>query len=287
LSAGNIEYFCKRIGNHRAKITKINQLVFLYFYFRKIRPMEPKILLQLIRDDISHLQGIASEFSKELQLTPEEVELAIVRTNGLLRQLELLHKLLVKADKSLLQKETNVETFKNPCAEKDQNVLFVETSGKKPGENLIEIPKPVSEIELSSLVCQESVATPTIIIPEIRDNKEELSAGLPDQEFKNQSEESCESMQMVNDLLVKGKSESGYPVIPIKSIWDGIGINDRILFVRELFENDNSKFETAVTALNQLSTIQEAVNYLKMNFKWRKTEASQHFLILVKRRFTI
>jgi len=260
---------------------------FCIFTFEKIRAMEPKILLQLIRDDISHLQGIASEFSNELQLTPEEVELAIVRTNGLLRQLELLHKLLVKADKSLLQMETKFETIKNSYAERDQNILFVETSDKNPGENLVETPEPVAEIELSSLVCQESIDTLKVIIPEINDNKEKVSTGLPDQEFKNQSEESRESIQMVNDLLVKGKSESGYPIIPIKSIWDGIGINDRILFVRELFENDSSMFETAVTALNQLSTIQEAVNYLKMNFKWRKTEASQHFLILVKRRFTI
>ena len=287
MSSDNIENFCERMGNHRAKITKINELVFCIFTFEKIRPMEPKILLQLIRDDISHLQGIASEFSNELQLTPEEVELAIVRTNGLLRQLELLHKLLVKADKSLLQMETKFETIKNSYAERGQNILFVETSDKNPGENLVETPEPVAEIELSSLVCQESVDTLKVIIPEIKDNKEEVSTGLPDQEFKNQSEESRESIQMVNDLLVKGKSESGYQIIPIKSIWDGIGINDRILFVRELFENDSSMFETAVTALNQLSTIQEAVNYLKMNFKWRKTEASQHFLILVKRRFTI
>ena len=248
--------------------------------------MEPKILLKLIGDDISHLQGIASEFSKDSQLTPEEVELAIVRTNGLLRQLELLHKLLVKAGNSILQKETKVETIKNSCAERDQNVLFVETTDNNPSENPVEIPEPVAEVALSSPISQQSESTQKVIIPEITDNKEGVSADLPHQEFKNLGEESRESNQMVNDLLIQGKSESGYPVVPIKSIWDGIGINDRILFVRELFGNDSSKFETAVTALNQLATIQEAVNYLKMNFKWRKTEASQNFLILVKRRFT-
>jgi hypothetical protein len=41
-----------------------------------------------------------------------------------------------------------------------------------------------------------------------------------------------------------------------------------------------------ITTLNQLNTIQEAVSYLKLNFIWRKTEASQKFLALVKRRFT-
>ena len=95
-----------------------------------------------------------------------------------------------------------------------------------------------------------------------------------------------ESAQMVNELLSQEKSDSGYQIIPIRSIWDGIGINDRVLFVRELFENNSSKFELAVTELNQLATLQEAVNYLKKNFKWHKTDASKKFLVLVKRRFT-
>jgi hypothetical protein len=95
-----------------------------------------------------------------------------------------------------------------------------------------------------------------------------------------------ESNKMVNEILSQEKSESGYQIIPIHNIWDGIGINDRILFIRELFGNNSSKFEAAVTTLNQLNTIQEAVSYLKLNFIWRKTEASQKFLALVKRRFT-
>ena len=95
-----------------------------------------------------------------------------------------------------------------------------------------------------------------------------------------------ESSQIANDLFTQEKNESGYQSVPIRSLWDGIGINDRFLFIRELFENDSSKFEQTVNSMNQLTTIQEAVNYLKMNFKWLKSEASQKFLILVKRRFT-
>ena len=95
-----------------------------------------------------------------------------------------------------------------------------------------------------------------------------------------------ESQQLVNEILVQETSESGYPLIRLQSIRNGIGINDRHQFIRDLFEQDSAKFEATVAALDKLSTIQEAVNYLKLNFKWVKSDASHKFLILVKRRFT-
>ena len=252
--------------------------------------MEPKILLKLIRDDISHLQGIVDDFSLESALTSDEVELAIVRTNGLLRQLELLQKLRANSDTPGINRvpgrETkHVSSDKFPT-EKALKVIVADIKDDLKNEVQAVIPERIVEVDPVLPVNKTSENTEKVIIPEIRDLGEGVAANTPDQEFKNQSEESSESQQMVNDLLIQGKSESGYQIIPIKSIWDGIGINDRILFVRELFDNDSSKFESAVTVLDQAANIQQAVNYLKINYKWRKTEASKNFLILVKRRFT-
>jgi hypothetical protein len=206
--------------------------------------METKILLRLIMDDISHLQGIISEFTMESLPPSDEVELALVRANTLLRQLELLHKLTEKNEKTVI------------------------TADQKP-PNLL-----------------ETITVKNTTVQDITVQPREVSADNTFGVGETQGETLRESHQMVNDILSQEKSESGYQIIPINRIRDGIGINDRFLFVRELFENNSSKFETAVEAIDQLSTIQDAVNYLKMNFKWHKTEASQKFLVLVKRRFT-
>jgi hypothetical protein len=142
----------------------------------------------------------------------------------------------------------------------------------------------------------------TIIQQEVQDRESlhEVVTGIPldnsdhtgdivAEEFKEEkktlNETLGESHQMVNDILAPEKEEIGFQIIQLNSIWDGIGINDRFLFIRELFANSSAKFENTINALDKLSTIQEAVNYLKMNFKWNKTEASHKFLILVKRRF--
>ena len=125
----------------------------------------------------------------------------------------------------------------------------------------------------------------SVVIPDIEDHKEEILAEEFKEVKKTLNETLGESHQMVNDILVHEKEETGFQIIQLNSIWDGIGINDRFLFIRELFANSSAKFENTVNALDKLSTIVDAVNYLKMNFKWNKTEASQKFLVLVKRRF--
>lgn len=72
---------------------------------------------------------------------------------------------------------------------------------------------------------------------------------------------------------------------PIRSLKDGLTLNDRYLFQRELFNNDKIKLDEAIARLDRLASIQEAVGYLKANYRWTKNEASEKFVLLVKRRF--
>jgi hypothetical protein len=79
---------------------------------------------------------------------------------------------------------------------------------------------------------------------------------------------------------------SQFKSVPLKSLKEGLSLNDRYLFQRELFNNDKSKLDETVATLDHFSNIREAVDYLKSNFKWTKSEASEKFVQLVKRRFS-
>jgi len=174
----------------------------------------------------------------------------------------------------------------------EEEVIDILPAGVEPEESISETNhEPIGiEIEVpDDLIISETETSDTIeieTVPENRDQKEEILAEDFKEVKKTLNETLGESHQMVNDILSSEKDETGYKIIPINSIWDGIGINDRFLFIRELFANSSAKFENTVAALDRLATIQDAVSYLKMNFKWNKTEASQKFLVLVKRRFT-
>jgi len=158
------------------------------------------------------------------------------------------------------------------------------------------VEEPIDNLEEVTIdkvdAAEESVVTIEVeAIQDIPEQSEEILAEEFKEVKKTLNETLGESNQgdshlMVNDILSPEKDETEYKIIPINSIWDGIGINDRFLFIRELFANSSAKLENTVTALDKLATIQDAVTYLKMNFKWNKTEASQKFLVLVKRRFT-
>lgn len=80
-----------------------------------------------------------------------------------------------------------------------------------------------------------------------------------------------------NQYKVKGK--------PVTSIKKAIGLNDRFMYTRELFNNDASKFESTVEELDKATSIIEAVEFLEQNFRWKKDETSLKFMELVKQRF--
>jgi hypothetical protein len=72
---------------------------------------------------------------------------------------------------------------------------------------------------------------------------------------------------------------------PVSSIQSAIGINDRFQYIRELFEGSADNFVKAVSDLDSMNDIKEAVDYMQKNFKWKKNESSLKFVNLIKRRF--
>lgn len=73
---------------------------------------------------------------------------------------------------------------------------------------------------------------------------------------------------------------------PISSLRASIGLNDRFLFIREIFDNNAERYNMIIDHLDKLHTIQQAVEYLKSNLTLEKNDTSMKFVDLLKRRFT-
>jgi len=90
----------------------------------------------------------------------------------------------------------------------------------------------------------------------------------------------------LNEKLALNKTlDTKIKARPVHSLKSAIGINDKFLYMRELFANDNKTFEHTLNHLDQAENLVQAIEYLEGNFKWQKTETSLKFLDLVKRRF--
>ncbi len=79
---------------------------------------------------------------------------------------------------------------------------------------------------------------------------------------------------------------------PISDLTKAMGINERMLTVNELFDGDNSAFKQSLSALNEMSSYNEAKSYISNQliekYNWvnpKKRKKAKVFIKLVKRRF--
>ncbi len=74
---------------------------------------------------------------------------------------------------------------------------------------------------------------------------------------------------------------------PIQDLVKAIGVNDKFLFIRELFDGDKESYHEAIQILNEIPNYQEAETYIKerFNWDWEKPEVKK-FLDLIQRKFS-
>ena len=73
---------------------------------------------------------------------------------------------------------------------------------------------------------------------------------------------------------------------PITNLASAIGINERFLYIRELFGNDAKKYEKAIEIMNNSASFNDAYNYMIREYTWdMDSEMVQGLLELVRRKF--
>jgi len=96
----------------------------------------------------------------------------------------------------------------------------------------------------------------------------------------------------LNEKLKEHKEELSESLqnSPIKDLKKAIGINDRFLFINELFQGDETSFERSIKTINGFSIYAEAEFWIRRELKtklgWNlQSDAVKQFDSLVKRRF--
>jgi hypothetical protein len=108
----------------------------------------------------------------------------------------------------------------------------------------------------------------------------------PESPQKKTVEDKYYQVPTLNDTIGEKAPEPKITFGKISSLRAAIGLNDRFLFIREIFDNNTEKFNAVIEHLDKLEQISEAVEYLKANLSMQKNEASMKFVDLLKRRFT-
>jgi hypothetical protein len=140
----------------------------------------------------------------------------------------------------------------------------------------------ISEMN-SGWLFDTSTEIPTLALQSKKNEFEEI----------NQLMKSIHSMPVLNEKLRANKIEVGALLNnePIKELKKGIGINDRFLFVQELFRGDETMYERSIKTIDGFAIYPEAQFWiqreLKLKIGWNEDSATvKHFDQLVKRRFS-
>lgn len=97
----------------------------------------------------------------------------------------------------------------------------------------------------------------------------------------------------LNERLKQSKIDLGDTLTeaPIRDLRKAIGVNDRFLFINELFRGDEAAYERSIKTINSFSIFAEAEYWIQRELKVKNgwdndNEMVNQFYVLVKRRFS-
>jgi hypothetical protein len=112
-------------------------------------------------------------------------------------------------------------------------------------------------------------------------------------EQKNINDSAAQRPESLNDKLKQSKIELSEMLTeaPVRDLKKAIGINDRFLFINELFRGDEAMYERSIKTINNFAIFPEAQYWiqreLKVKIGWNDSDpVVKQFDQLVKRRFS-
>ena len=150
-------------------------------------------------------------------------------------------------------------------------------------------PKPAAEIVTE----QPSVSHNVPLFDMHIDSVVEAPTLVQQQIHKEVNELIANNKESLNDKLKQEKKEIAHILkdSPVKDLRKAIGVNDKFVFISELFRGDEAMYERSIKTINTFHILPEAEYWmnreLKVKLGWNDTnETVQHFYQLVRRRFS-
>ncbi|MBT3386021.1 MAG: hypothetical protein HN778_04540 [Prolixibacteraceae bacterium] len=247
--------------------------------------MENKKLLKILVNDLSELEELVDE-KGATGFDTFEMEFVRARVKGAKRLLQILYNNENPVEKELKKKPVLVVEKEIEVEKMEENLEVREEIKEEPPKEEIKEEKIVEDVQKKIQVVETEIV-----------KKDEPSPVENKNEVQLEEEAISESSPRLGDSFLKEKSlndllydqnnlEFKLSNRPVSSIKSAIGINDRFQYIRELFDGNGDKFAETVATIDEMKNINEAVEYLRQSFKWKKNDTSLKFVGLVKRRFS-
>jgi len=173
-----------------------------------------------------------------------------------------------------------------PSAQGPVPGLLTDVQTSRPEPLYVPVPEPVKAPEVQPApepvkASAPEPSYPSVPVPPV------VAAPTPYQQPRVQS---------LNDMISSQKAQQGtssqYKQPPITDLKSGVNLNDKLLFIKDLFNGYSLAYSEAMEILNRFETFESADNFLKSNYaaknNWVAKQATvDKFYEILRRRFVI
>lgn len=226
-------------------------------------PAKLLLTVQMLQHELSHLQAAAPANGKEVIAVSMPVNIPV----------------------TALQ-EPPVEQVPETPAEEEKIIQVLQVDEA-------EIEAELEEIKRNAQLRQQIVGAskPQLLFEDSGDDIPTLPP-MPEPVKKEINDHVAEVSTSLNDKLKVASAELSERLAdgPVKDLKKAIGVNDRFLYINELFRGDEAMYERSIKTINGFSIFPEAEYWIRRELKtklgWKDSDDTvKQFDQLVKRRF--
>ena len=277
--------------------------------------MDKKKKKEKIIHDIEVLEDIIVRLNTEKDIPEIEIDIVLDKLRNLYEEFLLLKKAGKQESNANIEVEKIVEEEKPveeirviekvQAVEKEVIVEKIEPVEETKVVEEVEIPEVKEEIPVVER--PEPVAFEKVI-PEEKKSEKKVERFLLEDELtdellpkKETKKKLTTEENLAREINQNGKISLNEKILaqnpktdinegivktPLKDIRDGIGLNDRFTYIKELFNGDVNKFNETLVNINGSRNKPEAYSFIKNNFDWKNEDPTyKDFSELVERRF--
>lgn len=255
--------------------------------------MKKEALLKVILNNIKEVETLVQSFEGPDSINPAFIKLTLQKIETLQQEVELLNSVNdnTSSNTRVEKPNHNNDTIKKDIDTPTETIPVNHTTITEPiieekKEEILTLePENKPEPQKKDVIARED--TPT---EESHFEKEVNKDSAPAEAKQNSTigESISREIPSVADKIGTTKDSSNILLIgkPVGDINKAIGLNDRFLFQRELFNNSNSAMSQTINQLNELRNYDEAISFLKSNYNWDfEDNTVDSFLKTVQRKF--
>ena len=259
-----------------------------------------------LQKELDFLKLLVARFHEQEKVNGLEVDIALRKTQEVYEQL-LRMKSEFEGDEKIISDKT---TDNMPIAVNEKKITEPVRQPEPPKEPFIPVveepipklePKKEPSIRINEEPKYESVAVETLAPEKIVLAAEEKLLEEPTPPVREEKKQPSEPVKTgilaekispsdfhpINETLAQktGDLSSKLQTAPLSSIVAGIGLNDKFLYIRELFKGDNALYSNTIRHLDTAESLGDAMDFINHHFDWnKKDETTQKFMNLVHRR---